>query len=73
MRRSAIIAGNPWTLLLHMEEDPDSLGCRVRFHEVTIDGETADAWEVQYDHISQALYEIEMAYGIGPEDWIEVA
>lgn len=29
IHRSAIIAGDPWTLLITLEEDPDSLGCTV--------------------------------------------
>ncbi len=69
MRRSAMIAGNPWTLLITLEEDPDSLGCTVLFQELTIDGATADHWEVRYTRVIEALRELEMAYGIGPDDW----
>lgn len=73
MRRSAMVAGNPWTVLIVMEEDPDSLGCLVRFQELTMDGETADQWEIRYDRVEEALRELEMSYGVGPDDWIELS
>lgn len=73
MRRSAMVAGHPWTLLLLLEEDPDSLGCWVRVQELTLDGTTADAWELFFPRLEEALYEMEMAYGIGPQDWTELS
>lgn len=69
MRRSAIVAGHPWTLLITVDEDQDSLGWVVRFQELTLDGETSDHWEVQYPQLNEALRELEMSYGIGPGDW----
>jgi hypothetical protein len=64
-----MIAGHPWTLLITLEEDPDSLGCTVQFQELTLDGATADHWELDYDRVEEALQELERAYGIGPSDW----
>lgn len=64
-----MIAGHPWTLLITLEEAPDSLGCTVQFQELTLDGATADHWELQYDRVEEALMELERAYGIGPADW----
>jgi hypothetical protein len=72
MRRSAMVAGNPWTLLLLLEDDPDSLGCWLRVQELTLDGGTVDAWEQHYSRVSDALYDIEMTYGIGPGDWLNL-
>jgi hypothetical protein len=72
MRKSAMIPGNPWTLLITLDEDPDSLGCVVRVQQLTLDGTTSDFWEVRYSHIEEALREMEMAYGIGPNDWLDL-
>ena len=72
MRKSAMIPGNPWTLLITLEEDPDSLGCVVRVQELTMDGATADFWEVHYSRMDEAMREMEMAYGIGAEDWLDL-
>ena len=72
MRRSCMVASDPWTLLITMEEDPDSLGCAVRIQQLTLDGETADRWELQFARVEEALRELEMAYGIGPHDWTEL-
>lgn len=69
MRLSAMIAGDPWTLLITLEEEPDSLGCTVEFQELTLDGGTADHWELEYPRVGEALREIEMSYGIGPDEW----
>lgn len=71
-RRAAMIAGHPWTLLITLEEEMDSLGCRVEFQALTLEGTTADHWEVEYDRVEDALRAIEMTYGIGPEDWTEL-
>ncbi len=73
MKRAAMIAGNPWTLLVTLEEDPDSLGCVVRFQELTMDGDSVDAWERFCPRLDEALRDVEMAYGIGPDDWIDLA
>jgi hypothetical protein len=67
-----MIPGNPWTLLITVEEEPDSLGCWVRVHELTMDGATADFRELHFARINAALREMEMSYGIGPDDWIEL-
>lgn len=67
-----MIAGDPWTLLITLQEDPDSLGCIVQFQELTMDGLTADHWVVHYDRVADALRELEMAYGIGPDDWTDL-
>lgn len=64
-----MIAGNPWTLLIVLEEDPDSLGCWVTVQQIGLDGTTADHWEVRYDRVEDALRELEMSYGVGPGDW----
>lgn len=72
MRRSAIIAGNPWTLLITLEEEPDSLRCRVHVQEINLDGDTADAWAMEYDRLEDALRDMEMSYGIGPDDWTQL-
>lgn len=69
MRRSVMIAGHPWTLLITLEENPDSIGCVVRFQEFNMDGQTADYWELQFALVDDALRELEMSYGIGPGDW----
>lgn len=69
MRQSVMIAGNPWTLFIVMEEDPDSLACLVRIQEVNIDGRTIDQWELQFGRVEEALRELEMSYGVGPDDW----
>lgn len=69
MRRSAMIPGNPWTLVITLEEDPDSLGCWVRVHELTLDGATADFHERYYSRVADALRDMEMSYGIGETDW----
>jgi hypothetical protein len=69
-RRSAMIAGDPWTLLITLEEEPDSLGCVVLFQELTIDGQTVDHWERHFDRVDEALRAIESAYGVGPDDWV---
>lgn len=71
MRRSAMIAGNPWTLLITLVEDPDSLGCSVLFQQLTMDGTTADHWERHFSRVEDALREVEMTYGIGRDDWTE--
>jgi hypothetical protein len=73
MRRSAMIPGNPWTLLITLEEDPDTLGCWVRVQELTMDGATADYWELHFSYLDEALREMEMAYGIGPDDWTDLS
>lgn len=67
-----MIAGSPWTLLLLLEADPDSLGCWLRAQELTVDGKTADSWERYYPRVEDALREVEMAYGLGPEDWADL-
>lgn len=72
MRRSAMVAGEPWTLLFSLEDDPDSLGCRLRVQELTMDGLTSDSWELYYPDAVEALRELEMAYGLGPDDWTEL-
>lgn len=64
-----MIPGSPWTLLITVEEDPDSLGCWVRVQELDLDGATANYWERYHSHTEEALREMEMSYGIGPEDW----
>lgn len=73
MRRACMLAGNPWTLFITLTEDPDSLGCTVCFHEIDLDGRTADQWELHYDRTDEALHEIEVSYGIGPDDWTTLA
>lgn len=72
MRRSAMVAGHPWTLLLTLEDDPDSLGCWLRVQELTMDGGTSDAWERHYPRLEEAFRDLEMAYGLSPEDWTEL-
>lgn len=72
MRRSALIPGHPWTLIITLEEDADSLGCWVRVAALTLDGETYDYWELFFDRLDEALREMEMAYGIGTDDWTEL-
>jgi hypothetical protein len=67
-----MVAGEPWTLLLSLEDDPDSLGCWLRVQELTMDGLTADSWERYYPQVAEALRELEMGYGLGPEDWTEL-
>lgn len=70
MRRSAMIASHPWTLLITLEEDPDSLGCWVQVQELNLDGGIADHWVQHFDRVADALLEMERAYGIGPSDWV---
>lgn len=72
MRKGALVAGNPWTVLITLEADPDSMGCQVSFQEITMDGKTADQWELRFDRVEEALREIEMAYGVGPDDWTDL-
>lgn len=72
MRRSCMVASDPWTLLITVEEDRDSLGCIVHVQQLTVDGETSDHWEIPFARTAEALREMEMAYGIGPEDWTEL-
>lgn len=72
MRRSVMIAGNPWTLFITLEEEADTLGCIVRFQEINSEGDTADQWELQFAKVPEALRELEMSYGIGPGDWTEL-
>lgn len=69
MRRSIMIAGNPWTLFIVLEEDADSLSCLVRIQEINLDGQTTDQWELQFARVEEALRELEMSYGIEPDDW----
>ena len=71
MRRSAMVASHPWTLLITLEEEPDSLGCVARFQELNMDGATADSWERFYPRLGEAMRDLEMSYGIGPADWVE--
>jgi hypothetical protein len=72
MRRTALIPGNPWTLLITVQDDPDSLGCVVRIQELTMDGTTSDFRELHYARVADALRELEMSYGIGADDWLEL-
>ncbi len=72
MRKGAMVAGNPWTVLITLVGDPDSLGCLLLFQELSIDGKTADQWEIRYDRVDEALREMEMSYGIGPDDWLDL-
>lgn len=72
MRRSALIASHPWTLLITLEEDADSLGCWVRVQELTQDGATSDYWDLYYERVAEALRDMEMSYGLGPDDWTDL-
>lgn len=72
MRRSAMIAGNPWTLFITLEESQDSLGCLVLFQEINSNGETVDHWELHFSRVEEALSELEMAYGISSAEWTEL-
>jgi len=64
VRRSCMLAGNPWTLFITLIEEADSLKCSVVFQELDMDARTVDQWELQYDHVEEALHELEMSYGI---------
>ncbi len=72
MRRSCMLAGDPWTLFITLDEEADSLKCVVVFQELDMDGRTVDQWELQYDRVEEALRELEMSYGIDPDDWTRV-
>jgi|GEM_PF-2082368 len=72
MRRSAMIASHPWTLLITLVEEPDSLGCTVTIQALTVDGDTADHWQVRFDRVDDGLHAMEMDYGIGPGEWLEL-
>lgn len=67
-----MVAGNPWTVFITLEEDPDTVGCTVRFQEINMDGKTADQWDLRFDRVDEALREIEMSYGVGIGDWLDL-
>jgi hypothetical protein len=70
-RRYVMVVSDPWTLLISLEEEQDSLGCFVQIQEITLDGKTVDHWELHYTRVDEALRDLEVSYGIGPDDWIE--
>jgi len=67
-----MVASDPWTLIITVEEEPDSLGCLVRFQQLTLDGATADLHERSYTRLEDALRDLEMSYGIAPDQWTEL-
>lgn len=68
-----MIASDPWTLLITLEEEPDSLGCVVYIQQLDLDGRAVDLWEVRYERVAEALAEMERSYGIGPADWVDLS
>ena len=66
---SAVVAGDPVTTIVTLEEDEDTLGCYVYFQQVTEDG-TVDGWYRYYARLPEALAEIERDLGIAPADWV---
>jgi len=69
LRRSCMLAGEPWTLFITLIEEADSLKCTVIFQELDMDARTVDQWELGYDRVDEALQELEMSYGIDPDEW----
>jgi hypothetical protein len=69
LKRSAMLAGNPLSLIITVQEEEGRPGCLVFFQQINAEGETTDHWEIGYERIEEALREIEMTYGVGPEDW----
>lgn len=67
-----MIAGNPWTLFITLESVPQGDGCTVRFQEMTMDGTTSDQWDRRFKSLDEALKEIEMSYGVGPDQWVNL-
>lgn len=64
-----MIAGNPWTLFITLEEGQGGPDCLVRFQELNSDGQLTDHWELTFSRVEDAMRELEMSYGIGPGDW----
>lgn len=66
-----MIAGDPITIFLFLEAEPDSPGCILRVQQISEDG-LADAWEREFPRMELALAQVERDYGIGPDDWIDL-
>jgi hypothetical protein len=72
MRLSALIASDPWTLLITLVDDPDSLGLIAQFRALDSEGRLVDSWEVAYPRLEEAQRALEQAYGIDSTDWIDL-
>lgn len=72
MRLSAMVASEPWTLMITLIEDPDSLGIIAQFQALNGEGALMDAWELYYPRLAEALAAMERDYGLSPDDWIDL-
>lgn len=72
MRRSVMIASDPWTLLITLVEDADSRGVIALFRGLGSEGAPADSWDLYFASLPEALAQLERDYGIGPEDWVDL-
>lgn len=72
MRRSAMIASDPWTLVITLIDDPDSIGVIARFRALNSEGGPADSWDLYFASPAEAFAALEREYGLGPEDWVDL-
>ncbi|HLO02227.1 MAG TPA: hypothetical protein VK191_03860 [Symbiobacteriaceae bacterium] len=72
MRRSAMVASDPWTLVITLIDDPDSLGAIAEFRALNSEGGPADSWDLYFASLEEALAALEREYGLGPEDWVDL-
>jgi hypothetical protein len=67
-----MVASDPWTLVIALEDDPDSLGVVAQFRAYTDGGALSDAWELYYPRLEDAINAIERDYGLSPAEWVDL-
>lgn len=72
MRLCAMVASDPWTLVITLIEDPDSLGLFAQFRALNSEGGPADSWDLYFASQAEAFAAMEREYGLGPEDWVDL-
>lgn len=71
MRRVYVIGNDPVSIILTLQEAPDSPGCVLNLHAVSVE-RTVDAWDRHFPSVDQALRAVQMTYGVGPGEWSEL-